>query len=91
MGAILGTYACILFSGSRLTGLLLLVASAFEPRALLCGLFALGVATSAIRILRLEAGPVATSPYGYNVLFAGLGAAHWFESTPAGRGSAGRS
>jgi len=76
--ALLGSYAQILIARARVSGFLLLVATALDIPTCLGGLFALGGAALVTRALALPEGALAEGPYGYNALFAGLAIGHLF-------------
>lgn len=76
--AVLAAYAQVLFSRSRVTGALLLLATAIEPRALAGGLLAVTVAAAATRLLGLGEHAIERGPHGYNALLVGLSVGHRF-------------
>lgn len=82
LDAVLGAYAQVLFARSRITGALLLAATALEPRALGLGLVALAVAAGATALLGVGDRGLATSAYGYNALLVGLSVGHRFGAAP---------
>ncbi|HEY2513523.1 MAG TPA: urea transporter [Polyangiaceae bacterium] len=86
--AVLGAYASLLFSRSRVTGALLLAATAWEPQALILGLAALAGAALLSAGMGLGREALTPKPYGYNALLVGLGVAHGFALEPASLGVA---
>ena len=83
METVLGAYASLLFSRSRLTGALLLAATACQPEALALGLAALAGAWLLAGGMGLGREALTHKPYGYNALLVGLGVAHGFALEPA--------
>lgn len=71
--AVLRTYAAVLFSRSAGVGLLLLLATATAPRALLGGLLAVVAALGAAWLLDLDHEAVQDGTYGASALLLGLG------------------
>jgi urea transporter len=81
--ALLRSYAQIVIARSRVSGFLLLAATALDWRTCLGGLTALAGAAVVARALTLAEGALAEGPYGYNALFAGLAIGHLFGAGPA--------
>jgi urea transporter/murein DD-endopeptidase MepM/ murein hydrolase activator NlpD len=74
----LRAYAQILFSRSPAVGLLLLMATATVPRALVAGAVAVLSATLAARLLNLDDDVIKSGAYSYNALLVGLGVGQTF-------------
>lgn len=81
--ASLGSYAQILIARSRVSGFLLLAATALDLPTCLGGLTALVGAAIVARAMALADGALAEGAYGYNALFAGLAIGHLFGIGPA--------
>ena len=79
---LLRSYAQILIARSRVSGFLLLAATALDFRTCLGGLTALVGAAVVARAMTLAEGALAEGPYGYNALFAGLAIGHLFGAGP---------
>lgn len=75
---VLATYSQILFSRSPWVGLLLLLASAIEPRAGLGGLLGVLSASATAAWLGLDPHTRREGAYGYNAFLIGLGVAQTF-------------
>lgn len=71
--AVLRTYAAILFSRSPFIGLLVLLATATVPRALLFGLLAIVLALGSALLIDLERDAIEDGSYGTSALLLGLG------------------
>ncbi|HEX3304712.1 MAG TPA: urea transporter, partial [Streptosporangiaceae bacterium] len=80
--ALLASYAQILIARSRVSGFLLLMATALDLPTCAGGLAALAGTALVARALTLPPGVVAEGPYGYNALFAGLAIGHLFGAGP---------
>jgi murein DD-endopeptidase MepM/ murein hydrolase activator NlpD/urea transporter len=81
--ASLRSYAQILIARSRVSGFLLLAATALDLPTCVGGLTALAGAAIVARAMSLAEGALAEGPYGYNALFAGLAIGHLFGMGPA--------
>jgi len=81
--ALLGVYAQVLFARSRVTGALLLAATALDPGSLVSGLLAIAVAAGTVSSLGLGTPSAAIGPYTTNALLVGLAVAHYFGASEA--------
>jgi urea transporter len=79
LDAVVRGYASILFSRSRLVGLLLLVATATVPRVFAFGLAAVVLANLVAGALRLDPRALGEGQFGYNALLIGLGVGATFD------------
>jgi len=79
---VLRSFAQIFFGGSRLVGLMLLLATALSPRLFLAGVCSILVAAGVARLLRLSPDQIRSGLLTYNALLVGLGGAALLEPTP---------
>ncbi len=84
--AVLGSYAQIFFGRSQAVGVLLLLATAVEPRLAVAGLAAVTLALTTAHLLDLAPELIRSGLYGYNALLVGLGGAAFVEATPLSLG-----
>jgi urea transporter/murein DD-endopeptidase MepM/ murein hydrolase activator NlpD len=80
--ATLASYAQVLFSRHWLTGLLLLAATATEPKLLVGGLATVLLTNGLALALGMGAPSVRSGLFGINGLLVGLAVTAWFEPTP---------
>ena len=69
------SYAQIFFSRSKSVGLLLLVATSFEPTLLAAGLLSVLVATLVALVMNLSSELIRSGVFGYNAILVGFGCA----------------
>ncbi len=79
LDVILLGYAQILFSNSRWVGALLLLATAFQPTAMLVGLGSVALAGLVARGIGLSPELIRSGLFSYNALLLGLGGVAFFE------------
>lgn len=82
LAATLNSYSQILFSKHWLTGLLLVAATATEPRLLVGGLVTVVLTNVLALSLGMGAGLVRSGLFGLNGLLVGVAIVKWFELTP---------
>jgi urea transporter/murein DD-endopeptidase MepM/ murein hydrolase activator NlpD len=88
LDAVLLSYAQILFSRSHVVGLVLVAATAIQPRLAAFGLAAVVVSTVVARLLQLSEEVIREGIFGYNALLIALGCGAFFEPTGAAIGLA---
>ncbi len=76
-------HAHVLFSRSRVVGVLLILAAATHPTVFAHGVLAVVIASVTARMLGLEEHAIREGSYGYNALLVGLGVAYSFAEGPA--------
>jgi len=80
--AVLGSYAQILFSGSRRVGAMLLLATTLAGSTALWGLGAVSLAVATARLFRFNRDLTRVGLYSYCSLLVGLGGGELFDPTP---------
>jgi urea transporter len=75
LGAVLGSYAQVLFTRSRLVGLILLSAGVVAPRLLLAGVLSVLASTLTARLMSYPEEQIESGLFGYSALLTGLAGA----------------